>query len=303
MAEMKVNLCGIELDNPIIPASGTFGFGYEFAELYDINMLGTFSFKGTTKDPRFGNPTPRIAECYMGMINAVGLQNPGVEKVISEELPKLSKCFDKKVMANVSGFAIEDYAYACEKLDACDQVGWLEVNVSCPNVHGGGMSFGTSPEAAAAVTKAVKKVTTKPVIIKLSPNVTDIVSIAKACEEAGADGISLINTLLGMRIDLRTRKPVIANKMGGFSGSAIFPVAVRMVYQVANAVKIPVVGMGGVSTAEDVIEMMLAGATAVEVGAANLVNPFACRDIIKDLPRVMEKYRINSLSEIIGGVK
>ena len=303
MAEMKVNLCGIELDNPIIPASGTFGFGYEFAELYDINMLGTFSFKGTTKDPRFGNPTPRIAECYMGMINAVGLQNPGVEKVISEELPKLSKCFDKKVMANVSGFAIEDYAYTCEKLDACDQVGWLEVNVSCPNVHGGGMSFGTSPEAAAAVTKAVKKVTTKPVIIKLSPNVTDIVSIAKACEEAGADGISLINTLLGMRIDLRTRKPVIANKMGGFSGSAIFPVAVRMVYQVANAVKIPVVGMGGVSTAEDVIEMMLAGATAVEVGAANLVNPFACRDIINDLPRVMEKYKINSLSEIIGGVK
>ena len=303
MAEMKVNLCGIELDNPIIPASGTFGFGYEFAELYDINMLGTFSFKGTTKDPRFGNPTPRIAECYMGMINAVGLQNPGVEKVISEELPKLSKCFDKKVMANVSGFAIEDYAYTCEMLDACDQVGWLEVNVSCPNVHGGGMSFGTSPEAAAAVTKAVKKVTTKPIIIKLSPNVTDIVSIAKACEEAGADGISLINTLLGMRIDLRTRKPVIANKMGGFSGSAIFPVAVRMVYQVANAVKIPVVGMGGVSSAEDVIEMMLAGATAVEVGAANLVNPFACRDIINDLPRVMEKYRINSLSEIIGGVQ
>lgn len=303
MAEMKVNLCGIELDNPIIPASGTFGFGYEFAEVYDINMLGTFSFKGTTKDPRFGNPTPRIAECSMGMINAVGLQNPGVEKVISEELPKLSKCFSKKVMANVSGFAIEDYAYTCEKLDACEQVGWLEVNVSCPNVHGGGMSFGTSPEAAAAVTRAVKKVTTKPVIIKLSPNVTDIVSIAKACEEAGADGISLINTLLGMRIDLKTRKPVIANKMGGFSGSAIFPVAVRMVYQVANAVKIPVVGMGGVSSAEDVIEMMLAGATAVEVGAANLINPYACRDIINDLPRVMEKYRINSLSEIIGGVQ
>ncbi len=303
MAEMKVNLCGIELDNPIIPASGTFGFGYEFAEVYDINMLGTFSFKGTTKDPRFGNPTPRIAECPMGMINAVGLQNPGVEKVISEELPKLAKCFNKKVMANVSGFAIEDYAYTCEKLDACEQVGWLEVNVSCPNVHGGGMSFGTSPEAAAAVTRAVKKVTTKPVIIKLSPNVTDIVSIAKACEEAGADGISLINTLLGMRIDLKTRKPVIANKMGGFSGSAIFPVAVRMVYQVANAVKIPVVGMGGVSSAEDVIEMMLAGATAVEVGAANLINPYACRDIINDLPRVMEKYGINSLSEIIGGVQ
>ena len=303
MAEMKVNLCGIELDNPIIPASGTFGFGYEFAELYDINMLGTFSFKGTTKDPRFGNPTPRIAECSMGMINAVGLQNPGVEKVISEELPKLNKCFNKKVMANVSGFSIEDYAYTCEKLDACEQVGWLEVNVSCPNVHGGGMSFGTSPEAAAAVTRAVKKVTTKPIIIKLSPNVTDIVSIAKACEDAGADGISLINTLLGMRIDLKTRKPVIANKMGGFSGSAIFPVAVRMVYQVANAVEIPVIGMGGVSSAEDVIEMMLAGAIAVEVGAANLINPYACRDIINDLPRVMEKYRINSLSEIIGGVQ
>ena len=296
----KVTLCGIEMDNPIIPASGTFGFGYEFAELYDINCLGTFSFKGTTKDPRFGNPTPRIAECYAGMINAVGLQNPGVEKVISEELPKLAKCFSKPVMANVSGFAIEDYAYTCELLDKEDQVGWLEVNVSCPNVHGGGMSFGTQPEAAAAVTRAVKAVTTKPVIIKLSPNVTDIVSIAKACEEAGADGISLINTLLGMRINLNTRKPVIANKMGGFSGPAIFPVAVRMVYQVAHAVKIPVVGMGGVSSAEDVIELMLAGATAVEVGAANLVNPFACRDIINDLPRVMEKYRIQNLTDIIG---
>ena len=296
----KVTLCGIGMDNPIIPASGTFGFGYEFAELYDINCLGTFSFKGTTKDPRFGNPTPRIAECYAGMINAVGLQNPGVEKVISEELPRLAKCFHKPVMANVSGFAIEDYAYTCELLDKEDQVGWLEVNVSCPNVHGGGMSFGTQPEAAAEVTRAVKAVTKKPVIIKLSPNVTDIVSIAKACEEAGADGISLINTLLGMRIDLRTKKPVIANKMGGFSGAAIFPVAVRMVYQVAHAVSIPVVGMGGVSTAEDVIELMLAGATAVEVGAANLVNPFACRDIINDLPRVMEKYRIESLSEIIG---
>lgn len=303
MGKMNVNLCGIELDNPIIPASGTFGFGYEFAELYDINMLGTFSFKGTTKDPRFGNPTPRIAECTAGMINAVGLQNPGVEKVISEELPKLAKCFSKKVMANVSGFAIEDYAYTCEKLDKCDQVGWLEVNVSCPNVHGGGMSFGTSPEAAAAVTAAVKKVTTKPVIIKLSPNVTDIVSIAKACEEAGADGISLINTLLGMRIDLKTKKPVIANTMGGFSGSAIFPVAVRMVYQVAHAVKIPVIGMGGVATAEDVIELMLAGATAVEVGAANLIDPYACKNIIEDLPRVMEEYKINSLNEIIGGVK
>ena len=303
MGRLSVDLCGITLDNPIIPASGTFGFGYEFAELYDINVLGTFSFKGTTKDPRFGNPTPRIAECTAGMINAVGLQNPGVEKVISEELPKLKKCFDKKVMANVSGFAIEDYAYTCEQLDKCEQVGWLEVNVSCPNVHGGGMSFGTSPEAAAEVTAAVKKVTTKPVIIKLSPNVTDIVSIAKACEAAGADGISLINTLLGMRIDLKTKKPVIANKMGGFSGSAIFPVAVRMVYQVANAVNIPIVGMGGVTTAEDVIELMLAGASAVEVGAANLVNPYACRDIINDLPRAMDKYGINNLSDIIGGAK
>ncbi len=301
MVDLSVNLCGIKLDNPIIPASGTFGYGYEFAELYDINMLGTFSFKGTTKDARFGNPTPRIAECTAGMINAVGLQNPGVDKVISHELPELKKCFNKKVMANVSGFSIEDYAYTCERLDKEEQVGWLEVNVSCPNVHGGGMSFGTSPEAAAEVTKAVKKVTTKPVIIKLSPNVTDIVSIAKACEDAGADGISLINTLLGMRIDLRTKKPVIANKMGGFSGSAIFPVAVRMVYQVANAVKIPIVGMGGVSSAEDVIELMLAGATAVEVGAANLVNPYACRDIINDLPRVMEKYNIKNLSDIIGG--
>ncbi len=303
MGRLNVNLCGIELSNPVIPASGTFGFGYEFAELYDINELGTFSFKGTTKDPRFGNPTPRIAECYSGMINAVGLQNPGVEKVISEELPKLKTCFHKPVMANVSGFSIEDYAYTCEKLDKEEQVGWLEVNVSCPNVHGGGMSFGTQPEAAAEVTKAVKAVTTKPVIIKLSPNVTDIVSIAKACEEAGADGISLINTLLGMRINLRTRKPVIANKMGGFSGPAIFPVAVRMVYQVAQAVSIPVIGMGGVSSAEDVIEMMLAGATAVEVGAANLVNPYACRDIIRDLPNVMDQYGITNLSEIIGGVK
>ena len=296
----KVTLCGIEMDNPIIPASGTFGYGYEFAELYDINCLGSFSFKGTTKDPRFGNPTPRIAECPNGMINAVGLQNPGVEKVISEELPKLAKCFSKPVMANVSGFAIEDYAYTCELLDKEPQVGWLEVNVSCPNVHGGGMSFGTQPEAAAAVTRAVKAVPKKPVLIKLSPNVTDIVSIAKACEEAGADGISLINTLLGMRINLNTRKPVIANKMGGFSGPAIFPVAVRMVYQVAHAVSIPVVGMGGVSSAEDVIELMLAGATAVEVGAANLVNPFASRDIVNDLPRVMEKYRIQNLTDIIG---
>ena len=303
MGRLSVNLCGIELDNPVIPASGTFGYGYEYAELYDINCLGTFSFKGTTKDPRFGNPTPRIAECPAGMINAVGLQNPGVEKVIAEELPKLKKCFHKPVMANVSGFSVEDYAYTCERLDKEEQVGWLEVNVSCPNVHGGGMSFGTNPEAAAEVTRAVKAVTTKPVIIKLSPKVTDIVASAKACEEAGADGISLINTLLGMRINLKTRKPVIANTMGGFSGSAIFPVAVRMVYQVAHAVKIPVVGMGGVSSAEDVIEMMLAGATAVEIGAANLVNPYICRDIVRELPDVMAKYRIENLNEIIGGVK
>ncbi len=303
MGRLSVNLCNIPLDNPIIPASGTFGYGYEFAHLYDINCLGTFSFKGTTKEPRFGNPTPRIAECTAGMINAVGLQNPGVEQVIREELPKLKTCFHKPVMANVSGFSVEEYAYTCEKLDAQEQVGWLEVNISCPNVHGGGMSFGTNPQAAAEVTAAVKKVTKKPVIIKLSPNVTDIVSIAKACEDAGADGISLINTMLGMRIDLRKRQPVIANKMGGFSGSAIFPVAVRMVYQVANAVQIPVIGMGGVSCAEDVIEMMLAGATAVEVGAANLINPYICRDIIEDLPKVMDKYTIDSLSEIIGGAK
>ncbi len=301
MVDTKVTLSGIELDNPIIPASGTFGFGYEFAELYDINMLGTFSFKGTTKEPRFGNPTPRIAECPSGMINSVGLQNPGVEKVISEELPKLKKCFNKPVMANISGFSIDEYVYCCEKIDKEPQVGWLEVNVSCPNVHGGGMSFGVSPESAAAVTKAVKAVTTKPVYIKLSPNVTDIVSIAKACEEAGADGISMINTMLGMRINLNTKKPVIANKMGGFSGSAIMPVALRMVYQVYEAVNIPIIGMGGITTAEDVIEMMLAGATAVQVGAANLVEPFACKNIIEDLPRVMEKYNIKSLKDIIGG--
>ncbi len=301
MVNTKVTLCGIEMDNPIIPASGTFGFGYEFAELYDINCLGTLSFKGTTKDPRFGNPTPRIAECSMGMINAVGLQNPGVLKVISDELPKLKKCFNKPVMANVSGFSVEDYAYTVEKLNAEEQIGWFEVNVSCPNVHGGGMSFGTNPEAAAEVTRACRKVTNKPLIIKLSPNVTDIVSIAKACEDAGADGISLINTLLGMRINLKTKKPIIANKMGGFSGPAIMPVALRMVYQVYDAVKIPLVGMGGVSSAEDVIEMMLAGATAVEIGAANLIDPFACRDIINDLPRVMEKYKIDNLKDIIGG--
>ncbi len=302
MVKTNVNLCGIELDNPVIPASGTFGFGYEFAELYDINVLGTFSFKGTTKEPRFGNPTPRIAECESGMINAVGLQNPGVDKVIGEELPKLKKCFNKKVMANVSGFSVEEYVHTCSLLDKCEQVGWLEVNISCPNVHGGGMSFGTSPEAAYEVVRAVKAVTTKPVIVKLSPNVTDIVAIAKACEDAGADGISLINTMLGMRIDLRTRKPVIANKMGGFSGKAIFPVALRMVYQVAHAVKIPVIGMGGVSCAEDVIEMMLAGAVAVEVGAQNLIDPYACKRIIEDLPRVMKKYGIENLNDIIGGV-
>ena len=303
MVNTKVTLCGITMDNPVIPASGTFGFGYEFAELYDINCLGTFSFKGTTREPRYGNATPRIAECTSGMINAVGLQNPGVEQVIAHELPMLKKVFHKPVMANVSGFSVEDYAYTCEKLDKEEQVGWLEVNISCPNVHGGGMSFGTDPKAAAEVTAAVKKVTTKPVILKLSPNVTDIVSIAKACEDAGADGISLINTLLGMRIDLIRRKPVIANKMGGFSGSAIFPVAVRMVYQVANAVKVPVIGMGGVSSPEDVIEMMMAGATAVEVGAANLVNPYICRDIVEKLPETMDKYRINTLSEIIGGAR
>ncbi len=301
MGRLSVNLCGEELDNPVIPASGTFGYGYEFAELYDTNCLGTFSFKGTTKEPRFGNPTPRIAECTAGMINAVGLQNPGVDKVISEELPKLRKCFGKKVMANVSGFSVDEYAYTCERLDSQEQVGWLEVNVSCPNVHGGGMSFGTDPKAAAQVTKAVKAVTKKPVIIKLSPNVTDIVSIAKACEDAGADGISLINTLLGMRIDLRTKKPVIANTMGGFSGSAIFPVALRMVYQVSSTVNIPVVGMGGVSSAEDVIEMMLAGATAVEIGAANLVDPFICKKIVEALPAAADKYNINELKDIIGG--
>jgi len=303
MGRLNVSLCGIELSNPVIPASGTFGYGYEYADLYDINILGTFSFKGTTKDPRFGNPTPRIAECYSGMINAVGLQNPGVEKVVTEELPKLAKCFNKKVMANVGGFSIEEYVYTAEKLDKEEQVGWIEVNISCPNVHGGGIAFGTSPEAAASVVKAVKEKVTKPVIVKLSPNVTDIVAIAKACEEAGADAISLINTMLGMRIDLKTKKPVIANKMGGFSGPAIFPVALRMVYQVSHAVNIPVVGMGGVSTAEDVIEMMLAGATAVQVGAANLVDPYVCKDIIEKLPEVMDKYNINNLNEIIGGVK
>lgn len=301
MVNTKVNLSGLVLDNPIIPASGTFGFGYEFADIYDINILGSISCKGTTKEPRFGNPTPRIAECPNGLINSVGLQNPGVDKVISEELPKLSKFYSKPVIANVSGFSIDEYSYTCSKMDAEDKVGIIEVNISCPNVHNGGMSFGTNPDSAYEVTKAVKAVTTKPVYIKLSPNVTDITEIAKACEAAGADGISLINTLMGMRIDLKTKKPVIANKMGGFSGPAIFPVAVRMVYQVYEAVKIPIIGMGGVSSARDVIEMMLAGATAVQVGAANLVNPFACKEIIEELPSVMEKYNINSLEEIIGG--
>ena len=301
MADTKVNLCGIELDNPIIPASGTFGFGYEFAELYDINILGTFSFKGTTKEPRFGNPTPRIAECEAGMLNSVGLQNPGVDRVISEELPKLAEVFHKPVMANVSGFSIDEFTYTCEKLDREAQIGWIELNISCPNVHGGGMAFGTSAKAAAEVVSAVRKVVTKPLIVKLSPNVTDITEIAKACEAAGADALSLINTLLGMRIDLRTKKPILANKTGGYSGRGVFPVALRMVWQSAAAVSIPVVGMGGVESAEDVIEMMLAGATAVQIGAANLVDPFACRDIIADLPRVMDKYGVEKLSDIIGG--
>ena len=300
MVDLSVSLAGMEMDNPIVPASGTFGFGKEFKDYYDINILGSFSFKGTTREARFGNPTPRIAECTSGMINAVGLQNPGVEHVIEHELPEMKEYFHKKVIANVSGFSVEDYAYTCQLLDKEEQVGILEVNVSCPNVHGGGMSFGTSPECAAEVTRAVKQVTTKPVFIKLSPNVTDIVSIARACEEAGADGICLINTMLGMRIDTKRRRPVIANKMGGFSGDAIFPVAVRMVYQVSKACGIPVMGCGGVSTAENVIEMMMAGATAVQVGAANLVNPYACRDIIEALPKECERLGINKLSDIIG---
>lgn len=303
MVSTKVTLCGLELDNPVIPASGTFGYGYEFAEIYDINCLGTFSFKGTTRDPRFGNPTPRIAECPAGLINSVGLQNPGVEAVIARELPKLKEVFRKPVMANVSGFSVEDYAYTCEKLDREDQVGWLEVNISCPNVHNGGMAFGVTPEGAAEVTRAVKAVTKKPVIMKLSPNVTDVAAIARSCEAAGADGISLINTVLSMRIDLKTKRPVVANVMGGLSGPAVFPLALRMVWQVCEAVSIPVVGMGGVSSAEDVIEMMLAGAAAVEVGAANLVDPCACQKIVRDLPRAMEQYGINDLKEIIGGAR
>ena len=301
MVNLKVNLCGVEMKNPIVPASGTFGFGYEFAELYDINILGSLSFKGTTLDARFGNPTPRIAECYEGMLNSVGLQNPGVDKVVAEELPKLKACFDGPIMANVSGFSLEEYRETVRKLNGEEQIAWFEINISCPNVHGGGMSFGTDPQAAASVVKEVRKVTKKPIIIKLTPNVTNIVEIAKACEQAGADGISLINTLLGMRIDLKTKKPILANKMGGFSGPAIFPVACRMIYQVYEAVNIPIVGMGGVSSAEDVIELMLAGATAVQVGAANLRDPYACKKIIEDLPRVMEKYGIENLQDIIGG--
>ena len=301
MVNTKLMLAGIEIDNPVIPASGTFGYGQEFSELYDINMLGSFSFKGTTAEPRFGNPTPRIAETPCGMLNAVGLQNPGVDAVLTKELPEMKKFFHKPVMANVCGFSLEEYAHVCSVLDSADQIGWFEINVSCPNVHGGGMSFGTSATAAAEVVKAVKKVTTKPIIIKLSPNVTDIVSIAKACEAEGADGISMINTMLGMRIDLRTKKPIIANKMGGFSGPAIKPVALRMIYQVYEAIKIPIVGMGGVMNAEDVIEIMLAGATAVEVGTANLIDPFVCKKIVEDLPAVMQKYGINNLSDIIGG--
>lgn len=301
MVDTSVTLSGVRLDNPVIPASGTFGYGAEFAEFYDVNCLGTFSFKGTTLAPRSGNPTPRIAETPGGMLNAVGLQNPGVEKVIAEELPRLRKIFHKPVMANVSGFSIDEYVQTCALLDKEEQVGWLEVNISCPNVHGGGMAFGSSPEAAAEVTRAVKAAVKKPVYMKLSPNVTDIAAVARACQDAGADGVSLINTLLAMRIDLKTKRPLLANGTGGLSGPAVFPVAVRMVYQVYEAVDIPIIGMGGVSSAEDVIEMMLAGATAVEVGAANLVDPFACRDIIRDLPWAMEKYGINSLTEIIGG--
>lgn len=301
MVDTSVALSGIRLDDPVIPASGTFGYGAEFAELYDINCLGTFSFKGTTLSPRSGNPTPRIAETPGGMLNAVGLQNPGVEKVIAEELPRMKAFFHKPVMANVSGFSIDEYVRTCALLDREEQVGWLEVNISCPNVHGGGMAFGSSPEAAAEVTRAVKAAVKKPVYMKLSPNVTDIAAVARACQDAGADGVSLINTLLAMRIDLKTKRPLLANGTGGLSGPAVFPVAVRMVYQVYEAVDIPIIGMGGVSSAEDVIEMMLAGATAVEVGAANLVDPFACRDIIRDLPGAMEKYGINSLTEIIGG--
>ena len=300
MGRLNVDLCGIELDNPVIPSSGTFGYGHEFAKIYDINCLGTFSFKGTTKEERFGNPTPRVAESPSGCVNAVGLQNPGVDKVINEELPKLKECFHKPVIANVSGFSLDEYVYVCERLEKEDQVGWLEVNISCPNVHGGGMSFGTDPKAAALVTKAVKEVTTKPVIMKLSPNVTDITEIAKACEDSGADGVSLINTIMAMRIDIKSRRPILGNVTGGLSGKAVFPVALRMVYQTAKAVKIPVVGLGGVSSAEDVIEMMMAGASAVQVGAANLIDPFVCKNIIEDLPELMDRLGIKNIKDIIG---
>lgn len=300
MVDTKVNLCGLEMDNPVIPASGTFGFGKEFADIYDLDILGSISIKGTTQDPRYGNPLPRIAECTSGMLNSVGLQNPGIREVCAKELKDLASMFHKPVIANISGFSIDEYVACARAMEAQASVGIIEVNISCPNVHCGGMSFGVDPDSAAQVTAAVKDVTTKPVFMKLTPNVTDIVSIAKACEAAGADGISLINTLLGMRIDLNKRKPVLANKMGGFSGPAIFPVAVRMVYQVASAVDIPIMGMGGITTARDVIEMIMAGATAVQVGAANLVNPYACKEIIDDLPKVMESLGINSLSEIIG---
>lgn len=300
MVNTKVNLCGVELKNPVIPASGTFGFGYEFNEIYDINVLGAISIKGTTKEPRFGNPTPRIAECTSGLINSIGLQNPGIEKVIDFEIPKLRTVYINPIISNISGFSVDEYVYCCEKINEVKDVDIIEVNISCPNVHNGGMSFGTLPENAEAVTKAVKKVTDKPVFIKLTPNVTDIVSIAKACEQGGADGISLINTSQGLRIDLNKRRPIIANKIGGFSGRAIFPIALKMVYQVYEAVKLPIMGIGGVATAEDVIEMMMAGATAVQVGAENLVNPYACRDIINNLPYVMAKYKINDLNEIIG---
>ncbi len=300
MVNTKTTLCGVELTNPVIPASGTFGFGYEFNDIYDINVLGAISIKGTTKEARFGNPTPRIAECTAGLINSIGLQNPGIDAVIEKEIPKLRKVYHKPIIANISGFSIEEYVHCCEKINNVKDVQIIEVNISCPNVHKGGMSFGTQPQNAQAVVEAVRKVTNKPLFIKLTPNVTDIVEIAKACEQGGADGISLINTSQGMRIDLKKRKPIIANKMGGFSGRAIFPIALKMVYQVYQAVKLPIMGIGGVSSAEDVIEMMMAGASAVQVGAENLVNPYACRDIINNLPYVMNKYKIENLTDIIG---
>ena len=300
MVNLSVNLCGVKLDNPIVPASGTFGFGYEFNDIYDINILGAISIKGTTKEPRFGNPLPRIAECSSGLINSIGLQNPGIDAVIEKEIPKLRTVYRKPIISNISGFSVDEYVECCSKIDKVDDVAIIEVNVSCPNVHNGGMSFGTDPKNVETVTREVKKITTKPVFVKLTPNVTDIVSIAKAAEEGGADGISLINTSQGLRVNLNTRRPVIANKIGGFSGRAIFPIALKMVYQVYDAVKLPIMGIGGVATAEDVLEMMMAGATAVQVGAENLVNPYACRDIIRDLPLVMAKYRINDLNDIIG---